>query len=74
MGIFDFFSKPKKENLDKGLEKTKDSFLSKIARAVVDDDEKLNEIFEEIDQKTEVGEFTQDETRQPDNEVEQEEI
>ena len=45
-----------------------------IARAVVDDDEKLNTIFDEIDQKAEVGEFTQDETRQPDDEVEQEEI
>jgi hypothetical protein len=45
-----------------------------IARAVVDDDEKLNEIFNEIDQKAEVGEFTQDETRQQDEEVEQEEI
>ena len=32
-----------------------------IARAVVDDDEKLNEIFDEIDNNSEVGEFTQDE-------------
>jgi len=32
-----------------------------IARAVVDDDEKLNDIFDEIDIKSEVGEFTQDE-------------
>ena len=45
-----------------------------IARAVVDDDEKLNEIFEEIDQKSEVGEFTQDEPQQEDQEVEQEQI
>ena len=45
-----------------------------IARAVVDDDEKLNTIFDEIDQKAEVGEFTQDETRQQDEEVEQEQI
>ena len=45
-----------------------------IARAVVDDDEKLNEIFDEIDQKAEVGEFTQDETTQEDQEVEQEQI
>ena len=35
-----------------------------IARAVIDDDEKLNEIFEEIDTKSEVGEFTQDEVQQ----------
>ena len=45
-----------------------------IARAVVDDDEKLNVIFEEIDQKSEVGEFTQDEPQQEDQEVEQEQI
>ena len=45
-----------------------------IARAVVDDDEKLNIIFDEIDVKSEVGEFTQDEVQQQDEEVEQEEI
>jgi hypothetical protein len=45
-----------------------------IARAVVDDDEKLNNIFDEIDAKSEVGEFTQDEPAQEDQEVEQEEI
>lgn len=35
MGLFNFFSKEKKEKLDKGLEKTKQSFISKIARSVV---------------------------------------
>jgi hypothetical protein len=35
-----------------------------IARTVVDDDEKLNIIFDEIDTKPEVGEFTQDEVQQ----------
>jgi len=51
MGIFNFFSKDKKESLDKGLEKTKQSFLTKIARTVVgkstvDDDvlDKLEEV------------------------------
>ena len=43
MGLFGFFNKKKKETLDKGLEKTKQSVFSKIARAVagkskVDDD------------------------------------
>lgn len=43
MGFFSFFSKEKKETLDKGLEKTKQSFFSKIAHAItgkskVDDD------------------------------------
>jgi fused signal recognition particle receptor len=34
MALFGFFSKDKKENLDKGLSKTKDNFFSRIARAV----------------------------------------
>lgn len=43
MGIFGFFSKDKKETLDKGLQKTKTSVFDKLARAVagkskVDDD------------------------------------
>ena len=43
MGLFDFFSKQKKETLDKGLEKTKESMFSKLSRVVagkskVDDD------------------------------------
>ena len=45
-----------------------------IARAVVDDDEKLNQIFDEIEIKSEVGEFTQDEVVQEDQEVAQEQI
>jgi fused signal recognition particle receptor len=43
MGIFNFFNKEKKETLDKGLSKTKESVFSKLTRAVagksrVDDD------------------------------------
>ena len=34
MGIFSFFSKDKKETLDKGLSKTKENVFSKIVRAV----------------------------------------
>ena len=45
-----------------------------LACSVVDDDEKLNEIFEEIDTKPEVGSFTQDEPQQEDHEVEEEQI
>jgi len=45
-----------------------------IARAVVDDDSKLSEIFDEIDANSEVGEFTQDEATQEDQEVEEEEV
>jgi fused signal recognition particle receptor len=35
MGIFSFFSKEKKESLNQGLSRTKESFFSKITRAVV---------------------------------------
>ena len=43
MAFFGLFGKEKKQTLDKGLEKTKDSVLSKIGRAIagkttVDDD------------------------------------
>ena len=34
MGFFSFFSKEKKETLDKGLSKTKESVFGKIARAI----------------------------------------
>lgn len=52
MGFFSFFSKEKKETLDKGLERTKQGVFSKIARAVagkskVDDEilDNLEEVF-----------------------------
>lgn len=52
MGLFSFFTKEKKETLDKGLEKTKSGVLDKIKRAFVgrrtiDDDflDELEEIF-----------------------------
>ena len=35
MGLFSFFSKEKKETLDQGLTKTKESFFSKLTKAVV---------------------------------------
>ncbi|WP_234736302.1 signal recognition particle-docking protein FtsY [Tellurirhabdus bombi] len=58
MGLFDFFSKEKKESLDKGLEKSKDSFFSKLSRAVVGkskvDDEVLDEV-EEVLVSSDVG-------------------
>jgi fused signal recognition particle receptor len=35
MAFFNFFSKEKKESLDKGLEKTKQGFMSRLARSIV---------------------------------------
>lgn len=59
MGFFDFFSKKKnKETLDAGLEKTKESFFGKLARAVAGkskvDDEVLDNL-EEILITSDVG-------------------
>lgn len=58
MGIFGFFNKSKKETLDKGLEKTKQSVFSKLTRAVAGkskvDDEVLDDL-EEILITSDVG-------------------
>ncbi len=52
MGFFNFFSKEKKETLDKGLERTKQGVFSKLARAIagkskIDDEilDNLEEVF-----------------------------
>ena len=58
MGFFSFFSKEKKETLDKGLEKTKESFFGKLTRAVAGkskvDDEVLDSL-EEVLVTSDVG-------------------
>ena len=58
MGIFDFFSKKKKETLDQGLAKTKQSVFEKISRAVAGkskvDDEVLDDL-EEVLITSDVG-------------------
>jgi len=50
MGLFDFFSKEKKESLDKGLEKTKTSIFSKIAKAVVGKSAVDAEVLDELEE------------------------
>ena len=58
MGIFGFFNKNKKETLDKGLEKTKQSVFGKLAKAIVGkskvDDDVLDSL-EEILISSDVG-------------------
>ena len=58
MGIFSFFSKKKKETLDKGLSKTKENVFSKITRAIAGkskvDDEVLDNL-EEVLITSDVG-------------------
>ena len=58
MGLFSFFNKEKKESLDKGLEKTKEGFFSRLSRAVagkstVDDD--VLDALEEVLVTSDVG-------------------
>lgn len=58
MGLFSFFSKDKKQELDKGLEKTKDNFFSKISKAVIGKstvDEEVLDNLEEILVTSDVG-------------------
>ncbi len=50
MGIFDFFTKDKKESLDKGLEKTKQGFFSKLTRAVVGKSKVDEEVLDELEE------------------------
>jgi len=58
MGFFNIFSKEKKESLDKGLEKTKITFFSKLSKAIIGkskvDDEVLDNL-EEILISSDVG-------------------
>lgn len=58
MGLFGFFNKEKKESLDKGLEKTRESFFSKISKTLIGktsiDDEVLDNL-EEILVTSDVG-------------------
>jgi fused signal recognition particle receptor len=50
MGFFDkFFSKDKKEDLDKGLEKTKEGFFGKISRAVAGKSTVDEEVLDELE-------------------------
>ena len=58
MGIFSFFSKDKKQSLDKGLEKTRESVFSKISKAIVGKskvDEEVLDNLEEILISADVG-------------------
>ena len=52
MGLFNFFSKEKKQTLDNGLAKTKENVFSKLTRAVAGkskvDDEVLDNLEEAL--------------------------
>ena len=50
MGIFSFFSREKKEVLDKGLAKTKESVFGKIARAIAGKSEIDDEVLDNLEE------------------------
>lgn len=50
MGVFDFFSNEKKESLDKGLEKSKENFFSKLGKAVVGKAKVDEEVLDELEE------------------------
>lgn len=50
MGIFSFFSKDKKEVLDQGLSKTKESVFGKIARAIAGKSEIDDEVLDNLEE------------------------
>ena len=50
MGVFNFFSKDKKENLDKGLSKTKESVFSKLTRVVAGKSKVDEDILDELEE------------------------
>lgn len=50
MGIFSFFSKPKKETLDKGLEKTKDSMFGKLSRVIAGKSKVDEDVLDELEE------------------------
>jgi fused signal recognition particle receptor len=50
MGLFDIFSSNKKENLDKGLEKTRSSFFSRLSKAVAGKTTVDSEVLDELEE------------------------
>ncbi len=50
MGIFSFFSREKKETLDKGLSKTKESVFSKLTRAIAGKSKVDEEVLDDLEE------------------------
>lgn len=50
MGIFGFFSKEKKESLDKGLEKSSENLFSKLGKAIVGKSKVDEDILDELEE------------------------
>jgi fused signal recognition particle receptor len=50
MGLFDFFSKKKKEQLNEGLEMTKKSVFSKITKAIAGKSKVDDEVLDNLEE------------------------
>lgn len=50
MGLFDIFQKPKTENLDQGLSKTRESFLGKISKVIAGKSKVDAEVLDELEE------------------------
>ncbi|HSZ71385.1 MAG TPA: signal recognition particle-docking protein FtsY [Cytophagaceae bacterium] len=50
MGLFDFFSKEKKESLDKGLAQTRESFFGKLSKAVLGKSKVDGEVLDNLEE------------------------
>lgn len=50
MGLFDFFSREKKESLDKGLEKSKSSIFDKLSRVIVGKSKVDEDVLDELEE------------------------
>ena len=50
MGIFGFFTKDKKEDLDKGLEKSKEGLLGKLTRAIAGKSKVDEEVLDRLEE------------------------
>lgn len=50
MGLFSFFTKKNKEDLDKGLEKTKTSFLGKLSKAIAGKSKVDSEVLDSLEE------------------------
>lgn len=49
MGLFGWFSKEKKQDLDKGLEKTKESFFGKLAKVIAGKSKVDNDVLDDLE-------------------------
>lgn len=50
MGILSFFSREKKQDLDKGLEKTKSSFFGKLSKAIIGKSEVDDDVLDNLEE------------------------